>query len=320
MSNTRKSEISVPESTVYYGRLWRRPMEIIDGKILDLMKGRDEHVQRMLVHVDGTMKSYDAINENVLEPFSRLDFSESNILDFATKYGNLAGTVLVERDVPQPQTSLNGEPLSRWVSEIDNFKETYQLYSAWRRKETSELEKRISWKKGPMVQYKSPFQTRNLANSALGGLEHFQEGDVHGPAFFHVQTTVNEYLYHHTATHLYFGLEFKPPRFVGLDPGRHAPSLFLVPKNLLGAIWLQFAKIIDRRSAMQRCVTCRNLFAVGGGRQNARRGDARCCSDQCRWGRRKLARDLAREGHMLREIAKTLGADLPTVRGWLKHR
>jgi hypothetical protein len=95
-------------------------------------------------------------------------------------------------------------------------------------------------------------------------------------------STRRSYLIENTATQLYWGMEFarESQRFVGLKPDRHSHSLFLVPKNLLGAIWLQFAKIIECRSEIHRCVVCKNVFASGGGRQTARRADARCCSDR----------------------------------------
>jgi hypothetical protein len=56
-----------------------------------------------------------------------------------------------------------------------------------------------------------------------------------------------------------------------------ASELFLrlMPKNLLGAMWLQFAEAIDQRKKIARCEICGSWF-------DQFRKDKRHCSDKCR--------------------------------------
>jgi len=336
MSNSVKRGISVPESAISYGRLWRGPMEVVDGVeigSLFLSAGgghpTDMVSERFLIRTDGQMQSYDAIGDSLLEPFLRLDSTEEAIYEFATRFGYLSNPVRILKADLIPQTVIEGERISLWVNELQTLKNVFELFGAWRRKDTAELEKRIAWhftaaQTVRIVEYIAPSGHRiPIADSRFTNeqnrLKQFAEGDVYGPAIFNVQTSVNRYLLENTATQLYWGMEFagESRRFVGLEPDRHSPSLFLVPTNLLGAIWLQFANMINSRCGMRRCIICGNLFAIGGGRQTARRKDARCCSNRCRWGQRKRARDLFREGYSLKEIAKILEAKQTIVKGWV---
>jgi hypothetical protein len=314
----------VPDSSALYSRLFRGPMEIVDAFEAFQPHGGTE---RFLTRLHGTVRSYDAISESILEPFSRLGSTEEEICDFATQYGYLGETSLITRTRPGEASS--GELVSKWIREIYVLKEIYELYAAWKRQDTSELRQRIVWrghacKEDSAVEFQSSFGSRiTIANTSheryIDRLRQFEHGDVHGPAMFHVQITVNEYLHDHTGTHLFWTTEYarEKQRFVGLDPLHNKPSLYVVPKNLLGAIWLQFARMIDSGSEIQRCATCKVLFATGGGRQTARRTDALFCSNRCRWGRRKLARDLRNKGWTIRQIAKEIQADLSVVRGWV---
>jgi hypothetical protein len=307
-------------------------MDAVDG-IEVFKQRRDTPPQRYLTRLTSRIQSYDAINEPLVEPFSRLGTTEAEILEFAIKYGHLAETVrIVRSDLNvKSQTVGKGELVSFWRQEVRAFQDIYRLFGAWRRREAEELQKRIIWssKKQAVkaVEVHLPSGAHvEIANSMFTAdierLRQFDFGDLHGPAIFHVQMTINKYLQDHTATRLLWGMEFakQSRRFANLDAERHAPSLMLIPKNLLGAIWLQFAKLIDSRSRMQRCVTCRNLFSIGGGRQNARRADARCCSDRCRWGQRKFARDLSKQGCPIQEIAKALQQSQSVVKSWVTHR
>lgn len=99
-------------------------------------------------------------------------------------------------------------------------------------------------------------------------------------------------------------VEFFPSRvqpFLVPDGARFA--LRLVPRNLIGALWLQFAQIVSRTRKVSQCRACGKWFAP----LKAERGKKRLyCSDACRWRafrRRKKARRLETRRVKLRQTA-----------------
>ena len=58
------------------------------------------------------------------------------------------------------------------------------------------------------------------------------------------------------------------------------PALFIVPKDLLSAMWLQFAQAVSAMTNLRRCNWCPTWFAYGTG--TGRRKSAHFCSDRCR--------------------------------------
>ena len=63
------------------------------------------------------------------------------------------------------------------------------------------------------------------------------------------------------------------------SPPDGRPSLRILPRSLIGAMWLQFAQHVSSGLKVKICSQCANWFEVGG---DARRIDAQFCSDACR--------------------------------------
>jgi hypothetical protein len=57
--------------------------------------------------------------------------------------------------------------------------------------------------------------------------------------------------------------------------------LRFVPKNLLGALWLQFALALDGNSEQRPCKECGKFMKIGGG-SDARTARRQFCSDACK--------------------------------------
>jgi hypothetical protein len=91
------------------------------------------------------------------------------------------------------------------------------------------------------------------------------------------------------------------------------------PVDLLGAMWLQFADAVAGNKRTRVCSVCDQWFLVAAG---AGRTDKEHCSLACRQKayrkRKQDAVDLYRKGVSPEEIARKLGSDLDTVKGWLK--
>ena len=104
------------------------------------------------------------------------------------------------------------------------------------------------------------------------------------------------------------------------DPGRLA--LRLVPRTLLGTLWLQFAQAVDEERDYRRCKVCGRWFAVTYDNEGRRKTRV-FCSDACRSKayRQRMtdARDLHAAGAVPENIAERLGVEVAVVRGWLER-
>ena len=81
-----------------------------------------------------------------------------------------------------------------------------------------------------------------------------------------------------------------------LVPGKdNKPTLALRPTDLHDALILYAARMIATGTAFNICENCKTPFLSGGARgRNKKRGDARFCSDECRWRYHNESRRKAR--------------------------
>ena len=133
-----------------------------------------------------------------------------------------------------------------------------------------------------------------------------RKGDRTAAARFVAQRLINEGLDPNTRARLLYDPESK--RF-----NRH-----VVPRNLLGAIWIQTAAMAEGGRDYRRCEQCRGWFVLA---PEINRSDRSYCSDRCRHkayrDRRQRARELHAKGMTPARIARELTSDTQTVRGWL---
>lgn len=92
-------------------------------------------------------------------------------------------------------------------------------------------------------------------------------------------------------------------------------------QDLLHAMWFQFALAVDEGTKYRRCEVCNKPFEVS---PEANRSDRRTCSNACRFkayrNRIKKAREMRADGRTLRKIAKELGSDMKTIKGWVGEK
>ena len=95
-------------------------------------------------------------------------------------------------------------------------------------------------------------------------------------------------------------------------------SLSIVPQNLLGAMWVQFARTVEGSRDIRRCATCGTWLFIS---PDTFRTNRRYCSDTCRVRTHKLrqrqARRMRKDGASLRQIAKELDTKMKIVKGWV---
>jgi hypothetical protein len=93
------------------------------------------------------------------------------------------------------------------------------------------------------------------------------------------------------------------------------------PSCLADAIWLQMAASVGQAGDVRQCEACGVYFKLSVG---VNRADRKTCSNACRnralRRRQAQARELRIAGKTLREIAKEVGSDVPTVKNWVSTK
>ena len=108
-----------------------------------------------------------------------------------------------------------------------------------------------------------------------------------------------------------------PVGFVARDRGG-VLTLKTLAYNLLDAMKLQLVDAVVERKAYRSCEQCGKPYEVS---PQINRSDRVYCSDNCRvkayQRRRKQAISMRGQGDTLREIAKALNSNVPTVKKWV---
>jgi len=88
---------------------------------------------------------------------------------------------------------------------------------------------------------------------------------------------------------------------------------------LADAAWLQFARAIDQNIEFRRCKECGSPFeeTLVVLKSNREFCEGNYCRLKFHRKRKKRSRQMRTEGATLRTIAKDLGSDLATVKGWV---
>jgi hypothetical protein len=142
-----------------------------------------------------------------------------------------------------------------------------------------------------------------------GLLDRFVRGDLVKPALHYVQSTINRQLEGRASPRLLW------------DAKRERLGLYIVPDGLVGALWLQFARAVERDSQFRQCAECGIWFELAPG---TARADKLYCSTPCRTkAYRKRQAEAVRlhgEGRSIEDIARELESEPETVRGWLERK
>ena len=150
-----------------------------------------------------------------------------------------------------------------------------------------------------------------IAGAHLGDnvLDSFVEGDLVKPALHYVQSVINKQLQGRASPGLLW------------DTDRERLGLYIIPDSLIGALWLQLARAVERDSQFRRCAECGIWFELAPG---TARSDKLYCSTPCRTkAYRRRQADAARlhdEGRSIEDIAHDLVSDPETVRGWIERK
>jgi hypothetical protein len=98
-------------------------------------------------------------------------------------------------------------------------------------------------------------------------------------------------------------------------------SINLLPHNLLGALWFQFAAAVAADKDYRECKTCGTMFELS---PDVNRTSRWYCDDACRVKayrkRQSVARQMRKAGKSLKEISKATESDVATIKAWLKPK
>jgi hypothetical protein len=247
---------------------------------------------------------------------------------FADRFGSLGGElssrIEIQPDAQRPAYLAWGEELQDWRREIGNMRAAIRLWEHARHGDTDELARMgLRWRgeTGVEIAPDPDIPIRDLtepvvlnswiASDHLGDdvRRLFVPGDLVGPALHLMQRLVNENMRKRAS-----------PRLIRNET-RSQFSIWLVPEGLIGAVWVQFARAVERNNEFRRCSECGIWFELS---PQTARSHKQFCSNACRTkAYRKRQAEAARlhgEGLALEDIARELESDPDTVRGWIERK
>ena len=243
--------------------------------------------------------------------------SPEGILQFARNYGWLGGRALTKviLDEPSAGEADYGEPYPAWVIEIEAMRAAVQLWECRRASDEAVALSRIQSVQSAMYSYHQypmaiqlPVPVNNLPGIVLWG-DVYSTSDLSQRVRAILEVVVNGNLRNSS---------FPQLSAQSTDNGL---GLSLVPSDLLGAVWCQFALAITKDSDFRRCNECGRWFEVT---QKVARSDKQYCSNACRnkayRKRQAEAKRLDVEGVSTEEIARRLSTDVRTAARWIRYK
>jgi predicted nucleic acid-binding Zn ribbon protein len=282
----------------------------------------------------GTVHVYVPLREHtgLFRTLAGTEPTTQGILEFAGIYGLLG--------------IAGAEPVREWAGEISRLRRCVDLWDSTRGRDLAKLQMIIEWLKPDLVVYnprahctmlnlpvpQEQQRTLDLFEPATetDGIptpiyrSHFmtgmpsirinveqiqpvRRGDRIRPALAYLQEQVNTNL-----------RRFGGTARTAWNRDFTRLSLRIVPRNLIGALWFQFARSMEGASDYRQCQVCQKWYEVS---PDAARTDRVFCSDACRFRayrkRQAQARELHKAGKSVEEIAAELNAEIQTIKGWV---
>jgi hypothetical protein len=263
--------------------------------------------------------------------FADTEPSRDAIKAFADRFGPLGPDIAKQIPLYDQRNARGvplgtGEPLAAWKDEILIMRFAIEIWEAARNGDVAALERVIHWQpdgsgveiaghpavpRGQLPEAPAWVERTWIAGTHLGDdvLGRFVRGDLVKPALHYVQSTINKSLEGRASPRLLW------------DAKRERLGLYIVPDGLVGALWLQFARAVERDSRFRQCAECGIWFELAPG---TARADKLYCSTPCRtkaYRKRQLqAVRLHGEGRSIDDIARQLESDPDTIRGWIARK
>lgn len=243
-----------------------------------------------------------------------------SMLGFANRFGRLGPGVddtatmrwiIGETRPRSPQRPI--ERIDSWIGAIRWLHHLVALWQAARSRDEKTLAELLLWEDDSVLFLSFPGKSSASSEVDDRCRFHFtgtplRIGDNVTAAFLYLHKNLNQQL----------RLLISPS--LAWDYGEHQSELSFEVCSLWAAILLQFAEALGGQHDYQRCAGCSRWFELAPG---VNRADRLTCSDSCRQRfyrmRRERAVELNSQGKTARKIAKELGSDLKTVKGWINR-
>lgn len=275
----------------------------VDGRLY-LTEGRPAGVAFMARHYQ-PLESEPAL----FMKFADVKPAAENILAFANAFGRLGVNSVLPVEHQGRKSLGAGEPLWLWEQEIEAMRRVTELWRAVRDGNVGLMKERIRATRehaayddgrSMAVIYSRPHDLRPELSQFV------EEEDLLRPAMFYVQQEVNRRLEEHTSPRILYIRE------------EDRLEMRVVPKNLLGALWLQFARAVDGNRDFRRCRQCGQWFAVSPSERTSREFCSNACRSKAYRERIEKALRMHAEGKPIGLIALELESDERTVVKWIE--
>jgi hypothetical protein len=277
----------------------------------------------------GQAREYTPLDKPALfREFGALLPNTDAIQEFAGTYGLLRGIEVLPRggDGADSVFILRSRKLTDWRDAINDMRRAIEMWEWYKAGNAAAISRYITWLDERIAYDKAG---KKIASIPAGlfydalpdtdpdiprdrqGFDGLQLGptDVLMAAAHLLQRWVNE--------HFEAGIA---PRLV-LDG--NAWRIREVPKDLLSALWLQFAISVAEEKEQRQCKVCKTWFDIPR-KQDARLLRKEYCSDPCKsrdYRRRKeRAQKLKAAGKAPKAIAEELDTDLDIIKKWISKR
>lgn len=263
-------------------------------------------------------------DQALFRSFAELEATEVSVLAFANEHGQLVTQSEVETGTEQPGDFLErvrptgsnptfGSTMPDWVERVDEMKAAVSLWEAARSDDLESFTGLLELD-GDLVRLQDDPIRIVVDRLELGAGEAPAELDELSR---HVWTADD--LVKRIANKCLVSTGVEPR----LDDSANPDELFLrlIPRTLIGAMWVQFADWLQGGRSPSRCKECRRWFSVV---LDIRGRRAEYCGDACRFkayrSRKKSAVELLAAGRTIKEISEKLGSDTATVRKWIEEQ
>src|SRR5262245_35831065 len=272
----------------------------------------------------------------LFETFAATAADRDGVLAFASEYGQLGASVGLRPKPPpssaSPRHADTGEPFWLWTREIDLLRLCRRWLRAIRAEGDVEARHWFLWWRERTAEETTFARLQGITpphedawvllwRNAADEITDMTVLDPNTHSAARLNPTRKQFVTHALASQINRRLEwFCAPRFRSRSETDLNMQLRVVPLNLLGAIWWQFARLVNGEARYQPCEACGRLIELSTG-DHGFRSDRRFCSKRCKFkGHRlrvKRAQEMSAEGHTPRQIAAALETDAEAVKRWL---
>lgn len=220
------------------------------------------------------------------------EFAELDGLDQIRKFADQYG-VLFNKYSPVDHVKERGEyysvgasfgtSLNLWLRKIAEIKSLVDVWESIASGRIKNLGSLISWKEGAVhYHFVTPSRSSRKLLVQAGEENPFKPGEVLRPARYALQREINDHLSTEDSSReqALTKISYMPRLLRDADAQLH---LAIRPRNLLSAMWLQFAQVVAGAYELRRCSMCSRHFLPA-------RNDAVTCSGACRQKKSRKAR------------------------------